>query len=118
MSFWYYTSNGAQFGPVSEAELRAYLSKNLPTDKFKGPGMDDWIFASEVEAILRGETPQRMLPHVNESGEVQCIKCGSTQVHSGQRGYSFLRGGIFGSSQIIITCLRCGQKFHPGGKPY
>ena len=56
--------------------------------------------------------------HLSASGEVQCIACGSTQLHSGQRGYSFMRGGIFGSSQIVITCLKCGQTFRPGGQPF
>ena len=46
--------------------------------------------------------------------EVKCLKCGSTQIHAGKRGYDFFRGGIFGSSQVFITCLKCGHRFKPG----
>ena len=61
---------------------------------------------------------QSVKSHVSESGDLQCIACGSNQLHSGPRGYSFFGGGIFGSAQIVITCLKCGQKFKPGGQPY
>lgn len=46
--------------------------------------------------------------------QVHCPVCKSTQLHAGQRGYDFWKGGIFGSGQVVITCLRCGNKFQPG----
>jgi hypothetical protein len=44
---------------------------------------------------------------------IKCPKCHSTQVHADKRGWSFLSGFI-GSSRVVITCLRCGNKFRPG----
>lgn len=76
------------------------------------------LCTSCMDKLAPPPPPPEFSSHVDKSGNLQCISCGSTQLHSGQRGYSFLRGGIFGSSQVVITCLKCGQKFLPGGKPY
>lgn len=59
---------------------------------------------------------------------IKCPKCGSTSLHSGNKGFSFkksliggiafgglgLLGGFLGSNKIEITCLNCGYKFKPG----
>lgn len=118
MSYWYYKSNGEEIGPVTATEICANLAKGIAADLYKGPGMKSWVPASRAEEALRIEALRRMPPVAPDNDEVHCINCGSTQVHAEKRGYSFLWGGIFGSSQIIITCLMCGQKFRPGGKPY
>ena len=44
---------------------------------------------------------------------IGCPKCGSSQVHADQRGWSYMTGFI-GSGKILITCLRCGCRFKPG----
>lgn len=44
---------------------------------------------------------------------VKCPKCGSTQVHAEKRGWSAMTGFI-GSGKIVLTCLKCGNKFKPG----
>lgn len=118
MMSWYYESDGKQVGPFSEIEIRYHVSSGSikPTDKIKGPDIDGWILASDAIVQL-GLQPVFHSP-VKDNGEIQCIKCGSSQLHSGKRGYDFWRWGIFGGSRIIITCLKCGQKFYPGGKPY
>jgi hypothetical protein len=48
-----------------------------------------------------------------DEAPVKCLKCGSTQVHAERRGWT-VSTGLFGSSQIILTCLKCGYKFKPG----
>lgn len=66
------------------------------------------------------------------SNEVKCPKCGSTQLTANKKGYSIkkgligmaftggvgLLGGLFGSGDITITCLVCGNSFKPGGGDY
>lgn len=61
--------------------------------------------------------------------EIKCPKCGSTQLTTDKKGFSgkkavagaVLTGGIgllagtIGSNKIIITCLKCGNQFYPGG---
>lgn len=114
---WHYNLKGQQVGPVTEAEVVYHIKTGALTanDKVLRDGMTEWISVSEAFPRLNGVKTDG---HISKSGEIQCIRCGSTQLHSGARGYSFWRGGIFGSSQVIITCLKCGQKFKPGGEPY
>jgi len=40
-------------------------------------------------------------------------KCGSTQIHADQRGFTIWTGDI-GAGKIVITCLKCAYKFKPG----
>ena len=44
---------------------------------------------------------------------VRCPLCGSTQIHAGRRGWK-LSTGWMGSSQVILTCMKCGRQFRPG----
>jgi len=47
--------------------------------------------------------------------DVQCPKCGSTQIHSKERGWT-LGSGSIGADKIEITCLKCGKKWVAGEK--
>ena len=49
-----------------------------------------------------------------EEEAIQCPKCRSTQVSANRKGWSLMTGAI-GSGRVIITCLKCGHKFGPGG---
>ena len=49
-----------------------------------------------------------------DDAPLTCRNCGSTQLHAEKRGYTFTRGAL-GSSEILITCLKCGRKAPPGG---
>ena len=116
--------DGKLIGPLSEHDFRSYVAsgKLKATDSFMGHGSKEWAPGSAAESFLNSARapmpPSEYHSHLNENDELQCIKCGSTQLHSGPRGYSFMRGGIFGSAKVVITCLKCGQKFWPGGDPY
>lgn len=46
------------------------------------------------------------------SDVVCCPRCGSTEFHSGKRGWSIWTG-LLGSSKVIMTCLKCGHKWTP-----
>ncbi len=115
---WYYILNGEQFGPTTEEDIRHQISiGSIKTDdEVIGPGLEYWISASKL--MEREYIPPSPPAHINDAGHIQCITCKSTQLHSGQRGFNFMKGGIFGSSEIIITCLKWGQQFRPGGLPY
>lgn len=43
---------------------------------------------------------------------VQCPKCGSTSVTTGQRGFSIVTGFI-GSGKTVNRCANCGYKWQP-----
>lgn len=48
---------------------------------------------------------------------VRCTRCGSTQIHAEKRGWNIWTG-VLRSGRIIITCLKCGNRFRPGDRPY
>lgn len=48
-----------------------------------------------------------------ESNQVRCPKCGSTQITTGQRGYS-LFSGFLGSNKTVNRCAACGYSWKPG----
>lgn len=62
------------------------------------------------------------------SGGLRCPKCGSTQLHAGDKGFGLgkaaagglllgpvgLLGGMIGSKKVMITCLSCGKKWQAG----
>ena len=47
-----------------------------------------------------------------ESNQVKCPKCGSTQITTGQRGYS-LFSGFLGSNKTVNRCANCGYSWKP-----
>jgi DNA-directed RNA polymerase subunit RPC12/RpoP len=65
---------------------------------------------------------------MEQSNEIRCPKCNSTQLTANKKGFSgkkavvggLLTGGIgllagtIGSNKVIITCLACGNEFKPG----
>lgn len=48
-----------------------------------------------------------------ESNQVRCPRCGSTQITTGQRGYS-LFSGFLGSNKTVNRCANCGYSWKPG----
>lgn len=48
-----------------------------------------------------------------EKNTVRCPKCGSTQITTGQRGYS-LFSGFLGSNKTVNRCANCGYSWKPG----
>ena len=50
---------------------------------------------------------------IQESNQVRCPKCGSTQITTGQRGYS-LFSGFLGSNKTVNRCAACGHTWKPG----
>ena len=57
--------------------------------------------------------------------EVRCPKCGSTQIVANKKGFGLgkslagglllgpveLLGGVIGSGKIVVTCLKCGNRW-------
>ena len=48
-----------------------------------------------------------------EKNTVRCPKCGSTQITTGQRGYSLITG-FLGSNKTVNRCANCGYSWKPG----
>ncbi len=79
------------------------------------------------KAIMSHQEPHHAQP-VHDEG-IRCPKCGSSQLTANTKGYGAgkavvgtiafgplgLLGGFIGSKKILITCLRCGHSWTPGG---
>lgn len=48
-----------------------------------------------------------------ERNTIRCPRCGSTQITTGQRGYS-LFSGFLGSNKTVNRCANCGYSWKPG----
>ena len=67
---------------------------------------------------------------MSKDEQIKCPKCESTQLTANKKGYGMgkaatgglllgpvgLLGGLFGSSKVKITCLKCGYEWKPGGR--
>lgn len=69
---------------------------------------------------LATEYNQEIVSQIQQSNEteddknqVHCPRCGSTQITTGQRGYSFLTG-FLGSNKTVNRCANCGYSWKPG----
>ena len=82
----------------------------------------DWIFNTlnpfQCKIILQ-ETYNAVIPNaeldsyiMNGGSTIICPNCGSNQITTGQRGFSFLTGFI-GSGKTINRCGKCGWKWEP-----
>lgn len=60
-----------------------------------------------------GQVPRTFDPNPYcVSTQVHCPKCKSTQIVTGQRGYSIVWGFV-GSNKTMNRCARCGHKWMP-----
>lgn len=61
----------------------------------------------EIESQIQQDTNEE------ERNVIHCPKCGSTQITTGQRGYS-LFSGFLGSNKTVNRCAACGYSWKPG----
>ena len=64
------------------------------------------IQAQQMKAIINQEK--------QESAKPKCPKCGSTNIVTGQRGFSLLTG-FLGSNKTVNRCSNCGHTWKPKG---
>ena len=60
-----------------------------------------------------GETRAERKERLDNSKEVYCPKCLSTEISADKRGWK-LTTGLIGRNKIMITCLKCGNKWKAG----
>jgi len=65
------------------------------------------IAYKEFKASLLNDTEEEY-----EEPKIKCPKCGSTNIATGQRGYSLLTG-FLGSGKTMNRCGNCGYKWTP-----
>ena len=72
-------------------------------NKFDGEGAIVSIVSSDNKNIKIATT---------ESNQIRCPRCGSTQITTGQRGFSFWTGFI-GANKTVNRCAKCGHSWQP-----
>lgn len=100
-------------------EITEYVLNNQEYDYKHFISLDKQMDKLIIE--LATEHNQEIVPQTQQSNEideeenntVRCPKCGSTQITTGQRGYS-LFSGFLGSNKTVNRCANCGYSWKPG----
>lgn len=58
------------------------------------------------------DAEQYAIKFKEDDGLIHCPRCDSTNVVTGQRGYSMM-WGFFGSNRTMNRCAKCGHKWEP-----
>lgn len=99
-------------------EITEYVLNNQEYDYKHFISIDKQMDKLIIE--LATEHNQEIVPQTQQSNEideeenntVRCPKCGSTQITTGQRGYS-LFSGFLGSNKTVNRCANCGYSWKP-----
>lgn len=99
-------------------EITEYVLNNQEYDYKYFISLDKQMDKLIIE--LATEHNQEIVPQTQQSNEideeenntVRCPKCGSTQITTGQRGYS-LFSGFLGSNKTVNRCANCGYSWKP-----
>lgn len=99
-------------------EITEYVLNNQEYDYKHFISLDKQMDKLIIE--LATEHNQEIVPQTQQSNEideeenntVRCPKCGSTQITTGQRGYS-LFSGFLGSNKTVNRCANCGYSWKP-----
>ena len=61
---------------------------------------------------FKSQVSQQKSARQQTSNQLRCPKCGSTNVSTGARGYSFVTGFV-GAGKTVNRCGKCGHKWKP-----
>lgn len=61
---------------------------------------------------FKSQVSQQKSVKQQTSNQLRCPKCGSTNVSTGARGYSFVTGFV-GAGKTVNRCGKCGHKWKP-----
>ena len=69
-------------------------------------------FDDRVNKIVDKLREEEAAMRAKLNAPVTCPRCGSTQITTGARGYSFVTG-FLGSGKTVNRCAKCGYKWEP-----
>lgn len=91
--------------------LREKYTVNSP--QFDKQLYEDLLTKEYKDSLEREATELRRQQEITlNKNKIHCPKCNSTNVTTGQRGYSFWTG-FLGSSKTVNRCGNCGYKWEP-----
>lgn len=91
-------------------------------------GDDIPVWSRDLELIGKPEADVSVRHAQPVEDAVDCPKCGSTQIMATKKGFGVgkaavgavllgpigLAGGMMGSNQIMLSCMKCGHQWKPG----
>lgn len=86
-------------------------NENIQNEKEKE--LNRMIETGKTREQEKAEYDQRQKEIALSRNKIHCPNCNSTNVTTGQRGYSFLTG-FLGSNKTVNRCGNCGYKWEPG----
>ena len=66
----------------------------------------------KVVSVVSSDDKSTKIAVAKEANKIRCPRCGSTQITTGQRGFSFWTGFI-GANKTINRCAKCGHSWQP-----
>lgn len=65
-----------------------------------------------VVSVVSSDNKSAKIAVAKEANKIRCPRCGSTQITTGQRGFSFWTGFI-GANKTVNRCAKCGHSWQP-----
>lgn len=100
-----------EYTKEEEEEIDRYYGQNIFEEKRK----EQEILSAKIEAENIRQQELREIRRAIADEPIRCPKCESTQISSDRRGWNVVTG-VYGSSQVMVTCLRCGHQWKAGQK--
>ena len=104
---------------VTKIEYKDIIASGLPFDKaetfveyLKKNNVLCTIFKDTFNNSLNTSMIEFIVNHSIQDNLVHCPRCGSTQITTGQRGFSFWTGFI-GANKTVNRCANCGHHWTP-----
>lgn len=65
-----------------------------------------------IVSVVSSDDKNTKIAVAKEANKIRCPRCGSTQITTGQRGFSFWTGFI-GANKTVNRCAKCGHSWQP-----
>lgn len=102
------------------------LTNNVPSTLFSGISFDiatktvshlqnlgNKVILQESTSVGDGQDEINLSAYyIGQNAPIQCPRCGSTSITTGERGFSLLTGFI-GSNKTVNRCAKCGYTWKP-----
>lgn len=99
--------------PFEDLKLLTFISNDVRLYKSMIQLYNDDIIEYELKmSQFRTNNIQAQQIQQAETSKPKCPKCGSTNITTGQRGFSLLTG-FWGSNKTVNRCANCGHTWKP-----
>ncbi len=104
---------------TTQIEYSDIVASGIPLQKvevfieyLKDNNVKGEIFKDTFNDSINTQMIEFIDKNLNKNSPVCCPRCGSTQITTGQRGFSILTG-FLGSNKTVNRCAKCGHSWTP-----